>query len=54
MVLESISEKNCTSVFTHNDEELSEAFTRLWTQIVNKKESESNQVNIANTSILDL
>lgn len=54
MTLDSISEKNCTNVFAHNDEELTETFTRLWTQIINKKESESNQVNIANTSILDL
>ena len=54
MIMETISEQKCKNVFTHNDEELSEAFTRLWTQIINKKESECNQVSIANANVLDL
>lgn len=53
MVVENVSEKSCKSVFQHDDGELSEAFTSLWIKIINKKESE-NQVNIANTDVLDL
>lgn len=54
MMTESISEKNCVSVFAHDEEELSEAFTRLWAQVINKKEAGQNQDNVAETDILDL
>lgn len=52
MIMEK-SSSPCTSVFAHGDEERSEAFTNLWIQIINKKETES-QVNIANADVLDL
>lgn len=53
MMVESIFEESCTSIFAHDDEELSEAFTSLWIQLINKKEAEV-QVKIANTDVLDL
>lgn len=54
MIMESISEQKCTNVFAHDDDEIPEAFTRLWTQIINRKESENNHVGIASTDVLDL
>ncbi|MDE6620890.1 MAG: hypothetical protein K2K74_10475 [Lachnospiraceae bacterium] len=53
MTMENTSKQKCKNVFAHGDEELSEAFTSLWIQIINKKETES-QVNIANADVLDL
>ena len=39
--MEVISETNCVNVFKHEtDEEISAAFTKLWTQIINKKENQ--------------
>lgn len=52
--MENISEQKCTNVFAHDDDEIPEAFTRLWTQIINKKESENNHIGIASTDVLDL
>lgn len=53
MMMESISE-DCVSVFAHDEEDLSEAFTRLWAQIINKKEAGQNQDNVAKADMLDL
>ena len=39
--MEVISERNCVNVFKHEtEEEISEAFTRLWTQLINEKENQ--------------
>ncbi len=55
MMVESISEeKSCTNVFAHDSEELSAVFTKLWIQIINKKEAQKNHINVANVNILDL
>ncbi|MBO5033706.1 MAG: hypothetical protein J6C19_07335 [Lachnospiraceae bacterium] len=40
-MMKTISETNCKSVFMHTDEEeISEAFTNLWIQVINKKENQ--------------
>ncbi|MCM1221376.1 MAG: hypothetical protein NC548_43535 [Lachnospiraceae bacterium] len=53
MLTESIPEKTCENVFLHKEEQISEAFTNLWTQIINRKETAEN-INVAQTDILDL
>ena len=44
MSMENIPESNCTSVFQHNPSELSEVFTKLWTQLINDREEKKNIV----------
>ncbi len=40
-MMDTISEKSCISVFTHNDEEeITKAFTNLWIQVINQKENQ--------------
>ncbi|MEZ3445030.1 MAG: hypothetical protein K1W30_07860 [Lachnospiraceae bacterium] len=53
MMVENVSEKRCANIFAHDDEELSEVFTSLWIDIINKKEAES-QIKIVNADVLDL
>lgn len=54
MLNESIPEKTCKNVFLHKEEQISEAFTNLWTQIINRKENVENQINVVQTDISDL
>lgn len=44
MPMENIPESSCISVFQHNPSELSEAFTQLWTQIINDREEKKNTI----------
>lgn len=43
--MENVTDNACRSVFVHNTEELSEAFTELWTQLINEKEENFNHFN---------
>lgn len=49
-----ISGSKCVNVFKHEtEEEISEAFTELWTQIINKRENQE-QIYILQTKASDL
>ncbi len=53
IMMETISEKSCVSVFAHNDEEeIAKAFTNLWIQVINQKENQ--QLCILQTNESDL
>jgi len=53
IMVETIPEQNCKSVFVHNDdEEITKAFTSLWTQVINQKENQ--QYYILQTKDLNL
>lgn len=44
-MMETISEKSCINVFTHSDkEEITKAFTNLWTQLINQKENQQRYI----------
>lgn len=49
--MDNVLENSCTSVFVHNTEELSEAFTTLWTQLINEKERCENENVILQTNV---
>lgn len=52
-MVETVPEKSCTSVFTHSDkDEITRAFTSLWTQVINQKEN--RQTYILQTDDSDL
>lgn len=52
-MVETISEKSCISVFSHNDEEeIAKAFTNLWTQVINQKENQQRYILQINDSDL--
>lgn len=47
--MEAMETKNtsaCKSVFRHQAEDLREAFTELWIQVINEKEDEGNYQNV--------
>lgn len=46
------SENTCTSIFVHSPSEMAEAFTELWTQLINEREDNKNVV--LQTNILGL
>ncbi|MDD6072520.1 MAG: hypothetical protein PUC12_17165 [Clostridiales bacterium] len=55
--MENVTDNACRSVFVHNTEELSEAFTELWTQLINEKEESFNclcENDILQTSVSGL
>jgi hypothetical protein len=52
--METAAEQKCKSIFIHNDKEkISEAFTLLWAQVINKKEN-SQDIHIAQANTSDL
>ena len=52
--METVAEHKCKSIFVHNDKEkISEAFTLLWAQVINKKENRQ-KMHIAQANTSDL
>lgn len=44
-MVETVSEKSCISVFAHSDkDEITKAFTTLWTQVINQKENKPTYI----------
>lgn len=52
--MKEMPESNCTSVFVHSADELTEAFTELWTKLINEKEKYESQNVVLQTNVLGL
>lgn len=48
------TENKCISVFSHNADEITEAFTELWTKIINEKEECAEKSVILQTRVSGL
>ena len=52
--MEHPSESMCTNVFLHCTDELTAAFTELWTQLINEKEGNTSKNVVLQTNVSGL